>query len=176
MSGAESGALVVPEQPPVAELHLHRGPGVGWGIVALVLFGLGLVMSGSYLAQGRWVSGVVFLVLPLIFGWGISRIALPMLRTRLTADAEGVRGRTPKDQVIEVGWDAIGIDAAEGRLLLTIGEETIGLTPEGWVGLSDFVALLYRLPAAAARMTPAACRQTAEWLERSSSLRRPPPS
>jgi hypothetical protein len=167
MSSMEHGAAVVRPEPPVAELHLHRGPGLVYGVLAIVLLALGVVISVSYLADGRWAMALCGIPL-LLLTWFFLRVSLPMLRTRLTADTAGVRGRTPDDRVIDVGWSAVGIDAHpdEDGLLLTEGEETFRLSAEGWVGFGNLVAVLTLVPDATRRLTPAARTEVAGYLER----------
>lgn len=150
---------------PVAELHLRRGPGLAYGALALGLLVLGVVVPGSYLLAGRWVMGIVCLVL-LLLSWFFARVSLPMLRTRLTADAAGVRGRTPDDRVVDVGWAAVDIDADGDFLLLRIGAKDTRLLAGSWIGFGDFVTLLALVPDAARRLTPAARTEVAGHLER----------
>ncbi len=151
---------------PAAELHLLRGPGVGYGVLALGLLTLGVVIPVSNLLAGRWVMAVLCLSL-LLLGWFFARLSLPMLRTRLTADAAGVRGRTPDDQVVDVGWAAVDIDADGDFLLLRIGAEDIRLNAGAWIGFWDFVTLVALVPDAARRLSPGARTEVAGYLERS---------
>lgn len=159
------GVVVGREGPPVAELHLQCGPGLVYGVLAVGLLGLGVVVPVSYVLAGRWVMAIVCLAL-LLLGWFCGRLSLPMLRTRLTADAAGVRGRTPDDEVVDVGWASVGIDADGDFLLMTIGAEDIRLSAGAWIGFWDFVALLYLVPDASRRLSPAARTEVAGYLGR----------
>lgn len=150
---------------PVAELLLRRGPGLAYGALAAGLLAPGVIVPASYLLAGRWVMGIVCLIL-LLLGWFFARVSLPMLRTRLTADAAGVRGRAPDDRVVDVGWAAVEVDADGDFLVLRIGGEDIRLSPGAWVGFRDFIALLSLLPDAARRLTPAARTDVTGYLER----------
>ena len=151
---------------PVALLHLRRGPGLAYGVLALVLLTLGVVVPVSYLLAGRWVMAAVCLLL-LLLGWFFARVSLPMLRTRLTADADGVRGRTPDDQVVDVGWATVDLDADGDFLVLRIGTEDIRLSAEAWAGFADLIGVLSLVPSATRRLSPAARTEVAGYLERS---------
>lgn len=157
--------VVAGREEPVAELRLQRGPSLVYGVLAVGLLGLGVLVPVSYLRSGRWVMAIVCLAL-LLLGWFFARLSLLMLRTRLTADTAGVRGRTPADQVVDAGWVAVDIDADGDFLLLRIGGEDVRLSAGAWIGFWDFVALLSLVPDATRRLTPAARAEVAGYLER----------
>lgn len=152
----EGEPLVVKEEPPVAQLQLHRGPGLWYVSLGGGLLVLGLVIPVTYLLAGRWITATLCGIPLLVLGVLIGRLGLSILRTRLTADQFGLRGRTPEGHLVDLSWDAVTIDAGENRLLVVTGEETVRLDHEAWVGFWDFVALLDRVPAAAGRLTPSA--------------------
>lgn len=151
----------------VAELHLPRGAGLVYGVLAVGLLALGVIVPVSYVLSGRWVMAVVCLFL-LLLGWFFARLSLPMLRTRLTADAAGVRGRTPDGQVVDVGWAQVEIDADGDFLVLRIGAEHIRLSAGAWFGFLDLLAVLAPVPNATRRLTPAARTEVAGYLGRRS--------
>ena len=70
---------------------------------------------------------------------------------------------------MDARWEALRIDGDEDALLLDVADETVRLNRQGWVGFWAFVGLVYRTPAAIARLTPAAVQQMSQFLNEAPS-------
>lgn len=169
MERVEQSADIEPVPPFAVELHLHRGPGLWYGSLGVLLLALGAGIAASNVLAGRFITALlVAVVLPLL-GIFFFRIGRSMLLTRLTADDVGLRGRTPDGAKFDADWEALRIDGEDDALLVAIADETVRLNHHGWVGFWAFVALVYRTPAANARLTPAAEQQVTQILRDATS-------
>jgi hypothetical protein len=169
MERVEQSADIGPAPPYAVELHLHRGPGLWYGSLGVLLLALGAGIAASNVLAGRFITALVVAVLLPMLGIYFFQIGRSMLLTRLTADDVGLRGRTPDGAKFDAHWEALRIDGDENALLVEIADETVRLNRHGWVGFWTFVALVYRTPAANARLTPAAEQQVSQILRDATS-------
>ena len=159
---------------PTAQLRLQRQVGAVYGVLGAVLLVLAVVIPVNWIVDGAPLQALVSFPLLLAFGVGSGRLAWPMLRTALVADASGLRGRTPKGRLLDVGWEDVAIDSDQETVTLEIGPETLRLSGGGWVGFDDFLDVVSRTPAAAARLTPAAREEVIRRLLKAAPRERPP--
>lgn len=142
-------------------LHLHRG--VGWGfygvgtVVVFVLVVLGIWFN---LVHGRYLSALAIAVVGLATAAFLGVATHAMVTPALTVTPAGVRGRMPRGATVDAGWPAVTVDVEDeprpGELRLNVGDESVTMSARQWIGFPEFVVLLAAVPAAAARLTPAA--------------------
>lgn len=152
-------------EPAAVRLHLHRG--IGWGVYGTAtVFVLVLVLIGttSYVLGGRFLMAGVTAVVGLALTGFLAVVTHAMVTPSLTVTTRGVRGRMPRGNTVDAGWDEITIDVDEERhgvVRLDVGGESVSINARAWSGVRDFVLLVAQTPHAADRLTPAALQ---EWL------------
>ena len=151
--------------PPEVRLHLHRG--IGWGLygaATVLVFVLVLIGTTSYALGGRFVMAGVTAVVGLAVTGFLAVVTHAMVTPALTVTAAGVRGRMPRGNAVDAGWDQVTIDVdgeRVGAIRLDVADESVSLNPRAWSGVRDFVILVAQTRPAADRLTPAALQ---EWL------------
>jgi hypothetical protein len=157
-------------EPNAVQLHLHRG--IGWGIygtATTVVLLLVLAGAATNVSNGRLLIAGVIVVVGLTLTAFLAFLTYSMVMPALTASATGISGRLSWRDRVDADWNSITIDfddeTSPGTMRLDIGEESVSVSGQSWVGFEEFISLLGSTPPAAARLTPAARREVTRLLQ-----------
>ncbi len=160
-----------------AHLHLHRGPGVIYVAIAVVVGLIAVSAVVTNVSRREFLFAVVLMTIGLgittLVGW----FGLLILAPQLNVDGERIMGRISLKQTVDVPWSEVVIDVDDdsphGQFRLDLGPDSITINLRSWEGFGDFVLVLASLSVAAHRLTPAARTEVARLLQLDDSA--PPP-
>jgi hypothetical protein len=159
------------------DVRLHLNRRMGWGFYGTVTVAvLVLVVVGAVAAaqSGRlWMAAVLVVVgLPLTAFLGV--VTAAMVLPELNLSAAGVSGRTARGKAFDAPWSEVTIDAVEDdrveesghcTIRMTVGDESVSINNDAWVGFMEFIPMVVGTPAARSRLTPAAKLELVRLLE-----------
>lgn len=151
-----------------AHLHPHRGPGVTYLAIAVVVGVVVLLGVIGNLSSGQLgfavILAIVGLLTTVIMGW----LGLTIVVPRLDVDSERITGRIGVNETIDLDWSEVVVDidddSPRGQFRLDLGQASISINLRSWAGFSDFVILIASASVPARRLTPVARREVARLL------------
>lgn len=168
MEYMKSDGYVDSTPPVLVRLHLHRGIGAIYGVVAAAVLTLTLLSVVEYASSGGVWMAVVTVVVGLALTTFLAVLTLALVLPELNASATGITGRTAWGKTVDVTWRGVTVDVDDedppGTLRLDMGGQPMSIDGRSWVGFRDFVILMGCAPYAASQLTPAARSEVARLL------------
>lgn len=158
-----------PSSVTTARLHLHRGPGVIYVAIAVVVALIAVSAVFTYVSRREFLFGAVLLIVGLGISALVGWFGLSILAPQLNVNGERIMGRITLNQTVDVPWSEVVIDVDDdsprGQFRLDLGPDSITVDISSWDGFGNFVLLLASLSVAANRLTPAARTEVARLLQ-----------
>lgn len=142
-------------------LHLHRGYGWGlYGTLTAVVGVVALLATARYVSAGEFIFAGVMALGGVVVAGFLGIVTYAIVWPELTASTHGVQGRMCWGRTFDGSWSEITIDVDEGAeahtLRLELGQQSVSINAQTWMGFNDFVVLVASSAHASARLTPEA--------------------